>query len=80
MKFLTPDNQIIMGKKRAFKYLEKFEYGSEALDSLKQFVDSITHMKREADDGWIDGDDSLPPGWKYKTYEKQTGTLYRQSG
>jgi len=77
MKFLTPDNQIIMGKKRAFKYFEKFEYGSEALDSLKQFVDSITHMKREADDGWIDGDDTLPPGWKYKTYEKQTGTLYR---
>ena len=51
MKFLTPDNQIIMGKKRAFKYFEKFEYGSEALDIVKQFVDTITHhMKRKADD------------------------------
>ena len=66
LKFVTDTNQVISRKKNTLKYMESHDFDDNQMDNMKQFFDLFLCMKRESDDSWIEDNESLPKGWKYK--------------
>ena len=72
-KFLTGQNQLLVGKKKVLKHLEGNEdYDNLTSENVEKFLSLYLNMRRVTSHGdeWLK-DESLPQGWRYK---KQGGT------
>jgi len=78
LKFLTDKNEWFVGIRKAVKLLNNSEeYTGLDLENLHAFFGMFSNLKRESDDSWIDGDDHLPEGWRYKITHGPNGDYAR---
>ena len=62
-RFLHPDGKTVMFRKEVIQYMKENNYADEDVDKF------ILKKKKTDDflDEWIEDQDQLPPGWKYRT-------------
>ena len=74
LRFLTDKNEWFVGIKKAVKLLNNSEeYTGLDLDNLHAFYGMLSSFKRENDGTWLDGDEILPEGWRYKVAHGPNG-------
>jgi len=78
LRFLTDKNEWFIGIRKAVKLLNNSEeYTSLDLDNLHAFFGMYSSFKREADETWMDGEEYLPEGWRYKISHGSNGDYAR---
>jgi len=78
LRFLTDKNEWFIGIKKAVRLLNSSEeYTSLHLENLHSFFGEYANFKRETDESWLDGEEYLPDGWRYKIVHGPNGDYAR---
>ena len=78
LRFLTDKNEWFVGIKKAVRLLNNSEeYTGLHLENLHSFFGEYSSFKRETDESWLEGDEYLPEGWRYKVVNGSNGDYAR---
>jgi len=78
LRFLTDKNEWFIGIRKAVKLLNNSEeYTGLDLENLHAFFGMYSSFKRENDQTWMDGEEYLPEGWRYKVCHGPKGDYAR---
>ena len=78
LRFLTDKNEWFIGIRKAIKLINNSEeYTGLNLDNLHTFFGEYSSFNRGTDENWMDGDEYLPEGWRYKICHDTNGDYAR---
>ena len=73
-RFLTADNKWFKGIKKAMAAVTACSSNpAEDLEKLHKFLAMFQNFSRSNNSTWLDGEESLPEGWRYRTCQTTTG-------
>ena len=78
LRFFTDKNEWFVGMKKAVRLMNNSdEYNGMDLDNLHAFFGQYACFKRGIDENWLDGDEFLPKGWRYRVCHGSNGDYAR---
>jgi len=78
LRFLTDKNEWFVGIKKAVKLMNNSDqYTDVDVENLHSFYGQYSCIKRESDSSWVNGEDYLPEGWRYKVIHGTNGDYAR---
>ena len=73
-RFLTANNKWFMGIKKAMAAVKAGSSNPvEDLDKLHKFLAQFRNFSQSNKSTWLDGEEFLPEGWRYRTCQATTG-------